>query len=147
MLDYVLLAKETVAFLAPFLPHLINVGEKVAEEAGKKLGEQAGGGAWETAKALWSRLRPKVETKPASHEAVHEVVSNPKDEDALAALRLQLKKLFAEDESLASEVFKIQKEAQKAGVNVAAIGEGSVAVGGNVNSSVINTGNRNKISN
>ena len=144
MIDMALLAKETVAFLAPFLPQLLKAGESVAE-GGAKLGQAAGGGAWEVAKKLWATLSPSVEAKPGTKEAVEEVKANPKDEDAQAALRLQLKKLFAEDETLAREILKIQKEAQEAGVNVAAIGDGSVAVGGNVSGSVINTGNRNRI--
>ena len=61
--------EEAVAFLAPFLPYLLKVGENAAEEAGKKLGQQAGGGAWEKAKALWAKLRPKAEAKDAAQEA------------------------------------------------------------------------------
>jgi hypothetical protein len=144
MLDLIMLAKETAGFLAPFLPYLLKAGESVAEEAGKKLGDQSGGGVWETAKALWARLSPKVEAKPATHEAVQEVAANPADEDARAALRLQLKKLFTEDESLANEILKIQKDAQKAGINVAAIGERSIAIGGNVSGSTISTGDQYK---
>jgi hypothetical protein len=144
MLDFILLAKETVAFLAPFLPYLVKAGEGAAEDAGKKLGELAGGGAWEKAKALWARLRPSVDAKTTTQEAVQEVVANPQDDDARAALRLQLKRLFTEDKSLAEEIFALQKEAQKAGVNVAAIGERSVAIGGNVSGTTIITGDRYK---
>lgn len=145
MLDLIALTKETVTFLAPFLPYLVKAGENVAEEAGKKLGEQAGGGAWGAAKALWAKLRPHVEAKSVAQEAVQEVATNPKDEDAQAALRLQLKKIFNEDESLAQEVFKIQNEAKKAGVNVAALGNRSVAIGGDVSGTTIVTGDKNKI--
>jgi hypothetical protein len=146
MLDVVVLSKEIVTFLAPFLPYLLKAGEGAAEEAGKKLGEKAGGGAWDKAKALWAKLRPKAEAKPAAQEAVEEVAASPKDEDARAALRLQLKKLLAEDESLAREVFEMHEGARKAGVNVAAIGDRSVAIGGGVSGSNIITGDSNKIS-
>jgi hypothetical protein len=143
MLDLVILAKEAVTFLAPFLPYLLKAGEGLAEEAGKKLGEQAGGGAWDKAKALWGRLRPKVEVKPAAQEAIQDVAKDPHDEDALAALRLQLKKIFTEDEDLAQKVFKLQQEMHGAGVNVAAIGDRSVAIGGNVSNTTITTGDQN----
>lgn len=146
MLDLVVLAKETVTFLAPFLPYLIKAGEGAAEEAGKKLGEKAGGGAWEKAKALWTKLRLKVEEKSAAKEAVLDVAAVPGDEDALATFRQQLKKLFAEDESLAKEVSEMQSEARRAGVNVAAIGDQSIAIGGSVSGSTLITGNRNKVS-
>jgi hypothetical protein len=144
MIDVLLLAKEAVTFLAPFLPYLIKSGGTVAEEAGKKLGEQAGAGAWEQAKTLWSKLWPKVEAKPAARAALEELVANPKDEDTRGALRLQLRKLFTEDEALAQDVFKIQNDVKQSGVNVAAIGERSVAIGGPVSNTTIITGDNNK---
>jgi hypothetical protein len=144
MVDVLLLAKESVAFLAPFLPYLIKSGEALAEEAGKKLGEQAGAGAWEKAKSLFGKLLPKVESKPAAREALEDVAANPNDEDTRAALRSQLKKLFAEDEAFAQEVQKIQNDVKQSGVNVAAIGERSVAIGGPVNNTTIITGDSNK---
>src|ERR1051325_6833240 len=144
MIDIADAAKETVTLLAPFLPYLLKAGEGFADEAGKKLGEEAGGGAWEKAKNLWSRLRPKVELKPAALEAVEDVATNPNDEDAVAALRNQLKKLLTEDKSLAEEILKIQDEMRRDGVNVSAIGERSVAIGGNVSGSTIITGDTNK---
>jgi hypothetical protein len=140
MLDVLLLAKEAVTFLAPFLPYLIKSGEALAEEAGKKVGEQAGGGAWEKAKTLWAKLRPKVETKPAAREALEDLVANPNDEDTRAALRMQLRKLFVEDELFAQEIAKIQNDVKQSGVNVAAIGDRSVAIGGPVSNTTIMTG-------
>lgn len=144
MVDVLVLAKEAVTFLAPFLPFLIKSGEAAAEEAGKKLGEQAGGGAWEKAKALFGKLRPKVEAKPLASEALADLAANPNDEDTRAVLRAQLKKIFAEDESLAQEVSKIQNDVKQSGVNVAAIGDRSVAIGGPVSGTTIITGDTNK---
>jgi hypothetical protein len=60
------LPRDLVIFLLPFLPYLLKAGEKAAEEAGKKLGA----GAWEWAKTMWGKLRPKVEAKPSIREAV-----------------------------------------------------------------------------
>jgi hypothetical protein len=98
--------QQMVSFLAPFLPYLLKMGEKAAEEAGKKLGEAA----WEQAKALWSRLRSQVESKPAALEAVKDLADAPDDADAQAALRFQLKKLLTEDPALLGEVTTIISE-------------------------------------
>jgi len=135
------LAQQIVPFLAPFLPYLLKAGERAAEEMGKNLGSEA----WEQAKALWSKLRPKVEAKPAAQEAAQDVAANPEDADAQAALRLQLKKLLAEDKTLAEDVARLWEEIRAAGVTVTAIGDRSVAIGGNVSDSVIITGDHNQV--
>ncbi len=140
-MDIQALAQQLVAFLVPFLPYLLKAGEKAAEEAGEKLG----GEAWEQAKALWSKLRPKVEAKPAAHEATQDVAANPQDEDARAALRLQLKKLLAEDDALAKEVARLWSKTQAAGVSVIASGDRSVAIGGSVSGSTIITGDQSTV--
>jgi hypothetical protein len=127
-----------VAFLAPFLPYLIRLGENVAEAAGAKLGAEG----WNFAKALWGKLRPKVEAKPAAQEAVGDVAHAPEDEDALAALRLQLRKLLAEDEALAGEVGRLWREAEAANVvTVTASGERSVAAQ-TITGSTVTTGDQ-----
>ncbi|MEH2173130.1 hypothetical protein [Nostoc sp.] len=46
-----------VKFLAPCLPFLLNVGKKVVEGASQKVGEDV----WNKAKAIWTKLYPKVE--------------------------------------------------------------------------------------
>ena len=99
-MDPITLGTTLVTFLSPFLPHLLKLGEKVAEEAGKQLGADA----WEEAKTIWSKLRPKVETRPTVQEAVQDVARNPADEDAQTVLRIQLKKLLTEDAALAKEL-------------------------------------------
>ncbi len=135
------LVQGLASFLAPFLPYLLKMGEKAAEETGKRLGEAA----WERAKALWARLRPAVEARPAAQEAVQDAAANPQDEDTLAALRLQLRKLLADDPALAAEIARLWGEAQAAGVTVTASGSRSVAIGGSVRESVIVTGDKNRI--
>ena len=82
-MDVAILGKEITAFLAPFLPDLVKMGGVAAGEASKELSADA----LESAKALWGKLRPKVEAKPAAQEAVNDVVAAPKDEDAQASLR------------------------------------------------------------
>ena len=116
------------AFLAPFLPYLVAAGRRAADDAAQELGAEA----WPYAKALWGRLRPKVEQKPAAQEAVEDVAARPDDEDAHAALRLQLRKLLAEDEQLAADVARLWEQAQAANVTsvtVTASGERAIAVG------------------
>lgn len=140
-MDITQLAQVVTAFLIPFLPYLLKAGEKAAEEAGKKLGADA----WEQAKALWGKLRPKVEAQTAAQEAVEDVARAPTDEDAQAALRLQLKKLLSVDKALAAEVGQLWQEAEAAGVTVIASGERAVAVGGDVTASTIITGDGNVV--
>lgn len=137
-MDVALLTK----FLFPFLPYLLKMGEKAAEEAGKKLGEKFGGDAWEKAKALWMKLSPNVQAKEAAHEAAKDVANDPENEDAQAALRQQLKKLFNEDSILASEISHLFEEAKQTGSvsNVIASGERAVAVGSSASGNTIKTG-------
>jgi hypothetical protein len=96
---------QIVQFPAPFLPYLLRAVKKAAEEVGRKLGAAA----WEQAQALWARLRPKVEARPALKEAVADVAANPQDENALVALRLQLRKLLEEDAALREEVTRLMQ--------------------------------------
>ena len=87
--------KEVVAFLLPFLPYLRKWDEKAAEEAGKKLGEDA----WKRAKTLWSKLCPMVEAHPPAQQAIATAAAAPQDAHAQAALRQQIEKLLKEDET------------------------------------------------
>jgi len=135
------LAQKIATFLMPLLPYLLKIGDKAAEEVGKKIG----GEGWEQAKTLWEKLRPKVEAKPAALEAVQEAAAHPDDEDTLAALRLQLKKLLAEDQALAQELARLLEQSCPTGQTVIASGDRSVAIGGDVSGSMIVTGDKNKI--
>jgi hypothetical protein len=137
-MDIGALASSLTTALAPLLPYLLKAGEKAAEETGKRVAGQS----WEWTKTIWTKLKPKVETKPAALQAAKDVAQAPEDEDLQATLRVQLKKLLTEDQSLAEEVSRWLEQGKA--VNVSAIGEGSVAIGGNVNSSTIVTGERNK---
>lgn len=140
-MDVTMLAKDLAIFLTPLLPYLLKAGEKAAEEAGKKLG----GDTWDLAKDLWAKLRPKVESKPAAQEVVLDAAAAPNDDDIQAALRLQLRKLLTEDAVLAREIERVWQEAQQAGAIVIAAGERSVAIGRDVSSSTIITGDQNVV--
>jgi hypothetical protein len=61
------------AFLAPFLPTLVKAGEQVVRRAADAVADEA----FTYARALWERLKPKVEEKPAAQEAAEEVAARP----------------------------------------------------------------------
>ncbi|MBW4449831.1 MAG: hypothetical protein KME38_24070 [Spirirestis rafaelensis WJT71-NPBG6] len=105
-----------VKFLAPCLPFLLNVGNKAVEGASQKLGEDI----WRKATVVWNKLQPKIEAKEAAIEAAVDVAKNPVDEDSIAALRQQLKKILENDSSLAAEIAKILEESavQPTGDNI-----------------------------
>jgi hypothetical protein len=123
------------AFLAPFLPYLIQAGQKAASEAADALGEAA----WPHAQALWARIRGKVEEKPAAREAADDVAKAPEDERARGALELQIEKLLAHDAALAQDVERLWGQAQAAGVVIAS-GDRAIAIGGSATGNVFVTG-------
>jgi hypothetical protein len=137
-MDVTLLAKDAVALLAPALPYLAMAGNKAVEEVGKKIG----GDAMDYAKALWVKLRPKAEARPALLEAVKDAAAAPKDEDAQGQLRTQLKKLLAEDAGLAGEVEGILGKAKKASLSVIVSGDHSIGIGGDVTGSTLIAGDK-----
>jgi hypothetical protein len=60
-----------VKFLAPCMPFLLTMGNKAAEGASQKVGEDV----WNRAKAIWDKLWPKVEAKEAAKEAAEDVAN------------------------------------------------------------------------
>ena len=137
-MDIGALASSLTTALVPLLPYLLKAGEKAAEETGKTIG----GHSLEWAKSLWTKLKPKVEAKPAALEAAQDAARMPNNNDALGALRLQLFKLLEQDQSLAEEVRRWLEQGKAAGITVTALGERSVAIGGNVTGTTINTGDQ-----
>ncbi len=97
------------SFLAPFLPSLFSLGTKAAESAAEKFGEDA----WEKAKSLWFKLRPKVEAKPLAQGAAQELAQNPEDEDAREALTKQLQKILEADPALAAEITRLLEDSSE----------------------------------
>ena len=140
-MDIGALASSLTTALVPLLPFLLKAGEKAAEETGKAVAGQS----LEWGKSVWSKLKPEVEAKPAALEAAQDVAQSPEDEDLQAALRVQLKKLLTEDQSLAEEVSRWLDQGKAAGITVTASGERSVAIGGDVKGSTIVTGDQNKV--
>lgn len=137
-MDIGALASSLTTALVPLLPFLLKAGEKAAEETGKSVAGQS----WEWAKSLWTKLKPQVEAKPAALEAAQDVARAPEDEDLQAVLRVQLKKLLTEDQSLAEEVSRWLDQGKAAGNNVTVSGERNIAIGGDAKGNTFVTGNQ-----
>lgn len=124
------------AVLAPALPHLLKAGGDVAQELGTEAGRLA--------KALWDRIRPDIEARPAAQEAAADVAADPESELARKALEHQLAKLLAADPALAKEVGLMLEEGRQKGIvttHVVMTGgqhaeTGGVIVGGSVEGGV-----------
>ena len=132
-IEIVPIARDTAVFLTPFLPYLVKFGEKAAEKAAEKFPEAS----WNLASKLWKHLNPKLEEKEASKEATEDLANAPEDEDALAAFRLQLRKLLDGDETLAAEVqdilTEIKAQPESASYLMQVTGSGNVSVQGQGN--------------
>jgi hypothetical protein len=147
-MDISLLAQTLAAVLAPALPYLVEGGKTLVAKAGEELAD----GAWDKIKALWGRLRSRVEAKPAAADAVADVVKAPQDKDSVEALRIQLKKILAEDEAFAAEIAELVEPltggtsyqatlvgdgAIAQGPGAKAVGPGGVMVGGDVHGGIV----------
>lgn len=133
------IATQVVALLAPFLPQLTSVGQDISQGISNELQAHS----FQLAQALWARLRPKTDSSPAFQTAVDDAVSQPADADAQASLRLQLKKLLADDPTLVSDLQQVL-EAGGNRTTVSASGR-SIAIGGDVSGSAVVIGDSNRI--
>ncbi len=102
------------AFLAPFLPSLMKLGNKAAETAAGKFGEDA----WNKAKAVWEKLYPKVEAKEEAKVAVQQVVAKPESEARQAVLREELETLLKENPDLAAAIAQVMESDSPASSSV-----------------------------
>jgi hypothetical protein len=98
------------AFISPFLPFLLKLGDKAAEKATEAAAGKFGEAAWSKAQAVWEKLSPPMETKEAAMEAAVDVANHPEDQDLQVALKVQLKKLLEQDEGLAKALAQILQE-------------------------------------
>ena len=131
------LAQKVGTFLLPLLPYLLKVGDKAAEEVGKKIG----GEAWERAKALWAKLGRKERVQKAAEAAV----TLPDNPAIRQGVETEIARALAEDPALRQEIVRLWDEAEAASVTVTAVGDRSVAVGGSVSGSMIVTGDQNGV--
>ena len=134
-MDINALASSLTTALVPLLPYLLKAG---AEETGKKAVDQS----LEWAKSIWTKLKPGVEAKPAALEAAQDVAHAPEDEELRVALRVQLRKLLTEDQSLAEEVSRLLEQGKAAGNIVTVSGERNIAIGGDAKGNTFVTGDQ-----
>jgi hypothetical protein len=134
------LAGQIVQILTPFLPYLLKVGEGLGTRAAQQMEDKG----WDLASKLWGRLGAKLDDRPSAKEAAADLAAQPTDEDAQAALRVQIKKLLTDEPQLQHELEALLKEAQGSGstTTVTASGDRSVAIGHDVRGSTIITGDQ-----
>lgn len=137
-MDIGALTQMVITYILPALPFLTVLGTKAAEKAAEEIGADA----WETAQGVWKKLSPSVEEKPAAAEAARDAANNADDEDAVAALRHQLKKILTEKPELADELSALLADAQPpaAGNYVNVSGSRNVTAGGSMTGNTISTG-------
>lgn len=123
MIDTREVTQRLASFLAPLLPYLTESDD----EAGRKLDAVDR----EKANAMWIRLRPKFEARESAMEAAHDACQSPQDIDALAAFRLQLKKLLAEDTALAEDLVRLLDAPRPETEQTERSGDRDIAVGNN----------------
>ena len=136
------IASETqhlVTLLTPLLPYLTRDDDKADQEAIEKLSPDT----WNRGKSVWNRLRPEIESRTAAWEAMSDASQLPEDSDAVAAFRLQLKKLLAENEVLADDLSRLLEEPLADSAQITQSGNRNVAVSGSIHGNFIVTGARN----
>jgi hypothetical protein len=132
------LAHQARDLLTPFLPYLLPAATGVGKAALKKAGERIGDATWNKAEALWNKVWPKIQERPAALESAQDLAAAPNDSDAQAAFSLQLRKMLAEDDDLTNAVAQFFVDSS---THITASGERSVAAN-SVTNSVIVTGDR-----
>ncbi len=137
--DVTTLAAGAVAALVPALPMLVDVGKGAAGEIGKR----TVGKVSDAALGIWHLLRPKVDASPVLAEAVTDLAQSPDDEDAQAALRVQIRKALTADPELAAQLQRVMENSQTS-VTQTVVGSGNVVAGRDMKGNTIttNTGTR-----
>jgi hypothetical protein len=93
------LATSVVATLAPYL---VKAGEEFAKEVGKT--------AVSKIETLYQFLNKRFKNHPSAKEALDDLKTKPDDEDAQAALRVQIKKLLKADPTLVKTIQQMLDE-------------------------------------
>jgi hypothetical protein len=121
-MDPLTLATGAVTILSPYL---VKIGEKAAEEVGKKLPEAAA--------KVWNAIMTKFRGKAAAEEAVKDFVAEPDDEDNRAAFRKELRKVLEGEPTFATELTHLLEDAKRqSGDTISNTGSGAVASSGGV---------------
>jgi len=137
-LSLIQLAHNATDLLAPALPYFVPVAAEAGKEVVKSAASRISEATFRRAEALWQKLWPQAQDKPAMLQAAKDLAEMSEDEDAKAAFRLQLRKLLAADDALARDVANLLVDSS---VHVTASGERSVAAN-TVTDSIITTGDQ-----
>ena len=125
-----LTASLTVSLLSPFL---VKAGEKFAEKAGEKLADKMG--------QIYSFLQESFARDNYARLTLLRLSEAPENEGRKAALENVIREKMATDDDFAERLVSLINEARQANPqNVIASGDSSVAIGGDVQATNINTG-------
>ncbi len=119
-MDPTTLAATAVTLLSPYLA-------EAGKTAAKKIGESVG----DAVPKLYQAIKSRFAKKPTAAEALADLEKTPTDEDLQAAVRVQLKKVLAEDTPFAEQLQRLLDAAQPtSGSTVVTVtGSGAAAVG------------------
>lgn len=101
------------------MTHAVNAIGKAIRAYGTDVLKRTEGGAVGATAGLGQRVLKKIFQKkdaPQLKDAVDDLAAAPDDPDALAALRLQLRKILNADPELSAEIFEIVREANMSSV-------------------------------
>jgi hypothetical protein len=130
MVEPISVAATAIAFLAPYL---VKAGESLAEKAGEAVAEKVG--------ALYHAIKGKFAGDSYAEQTLLRLEESPGIEGRQSALETLLNEKMEEDPTFAKRVRQLVDEAKAADTNnVIAYGERSVAIGGDVSNTSINTG-------
>lgn len=100
-------ATTVVATLAPFTPYLIEVGKSGGKKLAELIGEKGGEGAWNTAQALWTKLKDQLGADPEFQSAATMVAANPEDESRQTMFAEVMGARLQDDPQFAQELFDL----------------------------------------
>jgi len=100
-------AAAMVAALAPFTPFLIEVGKAGGKKLAEVIAAKGGEAAWETAQALWSKLKAHFGDDPEVTSTATIVAAKPEDEARQTMLAEVLGARLKENPALAQEFFDL----------------------------------------
>ncbi len=140
-LNYFMIDPATATIVVTLLaPYLTKAGEKYAEKVGEKLADKTG--------QLYNFLKEKFVGDEYAGLTLLRLQEAPENEGRQSALETVIKEKMETDGDFAEQLVALINEAKQADTNnIIASGEHSVAIGGDVNSSSINTGNITNIKN
>src|SRR5919202_6772961 len=99
-----------MALLSPCLPFLMKLGQKAAESASGKIGEDS----WNTAKKICDKLQPKIEAKEDAKIAAEQLAAKPESEARKAVFQEELETLLKENPDLVEAIAQIFQEKPQA---------------------------------